>query len=124
MEISQAGIPQGRQIIGRYVGVETVRKRPSETQEAEGKPGTPVKGMFEIKVVSVVGDSEREHGVTFFETDQDGDVTKISRTVAEGTADVGDLVSVRFKSHGTTSKGKTYANDTALSMIVLAKAGK
>lgn len=125
METSQAGIPEGRQIIGRYAGVETVRYRPTEEQEKEGKQGTPVKGMYEVKAVALLGENEREHRLTFFETDEEGDRTKIIQTIEKGVAEPGDLVSIRFKSHATINrlnKSQVFVNDTAVSMTVLEKA--
>lgn len=112
---------QGRQVVGLFQGVDTARRKATDAQVADGKPGTPVQGMYLLKLVEQIEDRERPHDLTFFETDQEGEVTKISKTIAEGVAKVGDLVSVRFKSQVSKSK---YVSDTAVSMVVLAPAAK
>jgi hypothetical protein len=112
---------QGRQIVGRFVGIDTARRKATERQAEEDKPGTPVQGMYLLTVVEDLGDRERRHELTFFEVDQEGDVTKIGRTVEAGSVHPGDLVSVRFKSG--VSKGK-YVSDTAVSMTALEKSGE
>ena len=119
METLEKGIPRGRQIVGRFAGVDTARRKPTDTQLEQGKLGTAVQGMYLLTIVEDLGDRERKHELTFFEVDQEGDVTKISRTIEEGSTGPGDLVSVRFKSG--VSKGK-YVSDTALSMALLEKA--
>jgi hypothetical protein len=115
--------PQGRQVIGRFVAVETVRRRATPEQQAAGQPGTAVPGMFELVLIEDRQDREWKHGIGFFETDQEGEVTKISRTIAEGSVSPGDLVSVRIKSSATAKGTKAYSNDTAISMVVLVPSG-
>lgn len=113
------GIPQGRQIVGKFGGVDTARRKATDAQLEQSKPGSPVPGMYLLTIIEELADRERKHELTFFEVDQEGDVTKISRTIEAGTTNPGDLVSVRFKS--VVSKGK-YVSDTAVSMTVLEKA--
>lgn len=119
MDTSQAGTPQGRQVVGRFGGVDTARRKQTDAQVEQGKPGSPVQGMYLVTIFETIGDHEKKHELTFFETDQDGDVTKISQTIDAGTTQPGDLVSVRFRSG--TSKGK-YVSDTAVAMTVIEKA--
>jgi hypothetical protein len=106
-------MPQGRFIIGRFGRVKQVTKR----------NGDEVPGLFEVEL-SVDG-REWPLRASYFRTDQDGEVTKMHRSIESVQPESGQLVCVAISTRATNKAEKAYVNDTALVLYSLAgpKAG-
>jgi hypothetical protein len=105
-------LPQGRMIIGKFGGCR---------QKIRRSDGTPIRNMFEFELIEDKGDREWTHHLSFFDTDRDGDVTKVREMFNELQPPLGALVAVKFGTDGTISKDRdrAYTNDTATAIYLL-----
>ena len=101
--------PQGRLLVGKFSGVKQVSK----------KDGTLVPGMFEVSVTPEGRDWPLR--AVFFATDEDGEPSRMQKTLDAAKPAEGSIVAVRFTTKATVSgsDGKAYANDTAAGLYVL-----
>jgi hypothetical protein len=119
-EATQMEMPQGRLLVGKFVGV---------TQVTYGRnhqrAGEPVAGLYEVTLQQDGRDWPMR--ASFFSTDQDsGEPTRFQSMLNAAGDLAGQLVGILIKTTATAGTGaKAFVNDTALALYVLepAKAG-
>jgi hypothetical protein len=100
--------PEGRFVVGRFGGVTPVTR----------KDGTAVSSFFQVVVLEARGETDREHRLSYFETNEFDERTRMARDLDELGLQPEDRIRVRFVSRGRAGQvaGKAYVNDTAVSV--------
>lgn len=105
---------EGRLIVGTYGGLRPVMSR--KTGEA-----VPVPGMQEIVVMAGAMDHQFALRATFFNTDYEGETTRMRRMMDELQPREGECVAVRVSSKASkpNDKGVSYVNDEATAIYAV-----